>query len=84
MAKAEKKVVINVKPLTSLKAWKDLKAHAREMANLDLGKLFADDPKRGERMTAEGAGLFLDYSKNRVTDETLKILRALAEESKLR
>lgn len=84
MPKAEKKIVINVKPLTSLKAWKDLKAHAREVAKLDLRTLFADDPKRGERLTAEAVGLFLDYSKNRVTDETLKILLALAEESKLR
>jgi glucose-6-phosphate isomerase len=79
-----RKFDIKVKPLTSLKAWKDLKAHAREVASLELRTLFADDPKRGERMTAEAAGLFLDYSKNRVTDETLKILFALAEESKLR
>ncbi|WP_348263569.1 glucose-6-phosphate isomerase [Telmatobacter sp. DSM 110680] len=84
MARAEKKIVINVKPLTSLKAWKDLKAHAREAAKWNLRTLFADDPKRGERFTAEAVGLFLDYSKNRVTDETLKILFALAEESKLR
>ncbi len=86
MAKAEKsrKVVINVKPLTSLKAWKDLKAHAREVSKLHLRTLFADDPKRGEKFTAEAVGLFLDYSKNRVTEETLKILLALAEESKLR
>jgi glucose-6-phosphate isomerase len=75
---------IKVKPLTSLAAWKQLKSHAREMAGMHLRTLFADDPERGERMTAEGAGLFLDYSKNRVKDETLKILLALAEESKLR
>jgi glucose-6-phosphate isomerase len=86
MAKAEKsrKVVINVKPLTSLKAWKDLKVHAREVAKLNLRELFADDPQRGERLTADAVGLFLDYSKNRVTDETIKMLLALAEESKLR
>jgi len=86
MARAEKsrKFEIKVKPLTSLKAWKDLKSHAREVAKVHLRTLFADDPKRGERMTAEGAGLFLDYSKNRVTDETIKLLLALAEESKLR
>ena len=75
---------IKVKPLTSLAAWKQLKAHAKEMAGVHLRSLFADDPQRGERMTAEGAGLFLDYSKNRVKDETLRILLALAEESKLR
>jgi len=75
---------IKVKPLTSLSAWKQLKTHAKAMASVDLRSLFAGDPQRGERMTAEGAGLFLDYSKNRVNDETLKILLALAEESKLR
>ena len=51
---------------------------------MHLRNLFADDPKRGERMTAEAVGLFLDYSKNRVTDETLKLLIELAEESGLR
>lgn len=75
---------IKVKPLTSLAAWKQLRAHAKEMAGVHLRNLFADDPQRGERMTAEGAGVFLDYSKNRVKDETLRILLALAEESKLR
>ena len=75
---------IKVKPLTSLPAWKELKSHARQMAGVQLRTLFANDPQRGERLTAEGAGLFLDYSKNRVTDETLRILLALAEESKLR
>jgi glucose-6-phosphate isomerase len=75
---------IKVKPLTNLAAWKELKSHAREMAGVHLRSLFADDPQRGERMTAEGAGLFLDYSKNRIKDETLRILLAIAEESKLR
>ena len=86
MATTEKsrKAEIKVKPLTSLKAWKDLKTHAREVAKVHLRTLFADDPKRGERLTAEAAGLFLDYSKNRITDETIKLLLALAEESKLR
>ncbi len=86
MATNEKsrKSEIKVKPLTSLKAWKDLKMHAREVAKMHLRSLFADDPKRGERLTAEAAGLFLDYSKNRITDETIKLLLALAEESKLR
>ena len=86
MAKAVKSQKFNIKtkPLTSLKAWKDLKAHAREVANVHLRTLFADDPDRGKRLTAEAVGLFLDYSKNRVTDETLKLLLALVEESKLR
>ena len=86
MAKAVKSRKFNIKgkPLTSLKAWKDLKVHAREVSKVHLRALFAEDPRRGERMTAQGAGLFLDYSKNRVTDETLKLLLALVEESKLR
>ncbi len=86
MAKAVKsrKFNIKVKPLTSLKAWKDLKAHAREIAKVSLRTLFADDADRGTRMTAEGVGLFLDYSKNRITGETLRLLLALVEESKLR
>jgi len=75
---------IKVKPLTSLAAWKQLKSHAKEMAGVHLRTLFAEDLQRGERMTAEGAGLSLDYSKNRVKDETLKLLLALADESKLR
>ena len=83
-AKKSRMKQIKVKPLTSLAAWKELKSHARQMAGVHLRTLFADDPQRGERLTAQGAGLFLDYSKNRVTDETLRILLALAEESKLR
>ena len=74
---------IKVNSLTRLKAWKKLRVHAREVGKVDLRTLFADDPQRGERLTAEAAGLFLDYSKNRVTDETMKLLFALAEESKL-
>ncbi len=70
--------------LTSRPAWKALEAHHEQVRGLHLRKLFADDPRRGERMTAEGAGIFLDYSKNRITDETLKLLRQLAEESGLR
>ncbi|MGO8926950.1 MAG: glucose-6-phosphate isomerase [Limisphaerales bacterium] len=73
-----------VKPLTKLKAWKALKAHYQTVRELHLRDLFAADPKRGERLTAEAAGLFLDYSKNRVTDETLKLLVELAAESGLR
>ncbi len=74
----------NIEPLTKRKAWKALQAHYEQLRGLHLRKLFADDPKRGERMTAEAAGIFLDYSKNRVTDETVKLLIQLAEESGLR
>ena len=74
----------NIEPLTKRKAWKDLQAHYEQLRGLHLRKLFADDPKRGERMTAEAAGIFLDYSKNRITDETVKLLIQLAEESSLR
>jgi glucose-6-phosphate isomerase len=65
-------------------AWGDLRAHYEKIRDLHLRQAFADDPKRGEHLTAEAAGLFLDYSKNRVTDETLKLLIQLAEESHLR
>ena len=71
-------------PLTERPAWKALEAHYKHIAELDLRTLFAQDPKRGERMTAEAVGLYLDYSKNLVTDETLKLLVRLAEESGLR
>jgi glucose-6-phosphate isomerase len=70
-------------PLTKRKAWKALQTHYEEVRDLHLRELFADDPKRGERMTAEAVGLFLDYSKNRVTDKTVKLLIELAEESGL-
>jgi glucose-6-phosphate isomerase len=73
-----------IKPLTRRPAWKALSAHYKEAGELHLRELFADDPKRGECMAAEAAGLYLDYSKNRVTDETLKLLFQLAEESGLR
>jgi len=71
-------------PLTSRPAWKALEAHARAMRDMHLRTLFAADPSRGERLTAEGAGLFLDYSKHRVTDETMGLLVRLAEASGLR
>src|SRR5256884_4046486 len=70
-------------PLTERSAWKALGNHFSKARKLHLRNLLADDPKRGERMTAEAVGLFLDYSKNRVTDETLKLLIQLAEESGL-
>lgn len=74
----------SIKPLTKRAAWKALEAHSKTIQSLHLRTLFADDPKRGERMTAEAAGIYLDYSKNRITDETLKLLVQLAEESGLR
>jgi glucose-6-phosphate isomerase len=70
--------------LTARPAWKALEAHHQKVKELHLRKLFADDPRRGELMTAEAVGIFLDYSKNRITDETLKLLLQLAEESRLR
>ena len=73
-----------IQPLTRRKAWNALVTHYKKLQKLHLRKLFANDPKRGERLTAEAAGLFLDYSKNRVTDETLKLLLQLATESGLR
>ncbi|MBN8245916.1 MAG: glucose-6-phosphate isomerase [Verrucomicrobia bacterium] len=71
-------------PLVKRPAWKSLAAHHRQVAPRHLRDLFARDPKRGQRLTATGAGLFLDYSKNRVTDETLKLLVRLAEECGVR
>ena len=71
-------------PLTKRPAWKALASHCRKIKPLHLRKLFAADPKRGQRLTAEAVGLFLDYSKNRVTDQTLKLLLRLAKESGLR
>jgi len=65
-------------------AWKALASHYKTVSNLHLRQLFADDPKRGQRMAVEAVGLYLDYSKNRVTDETLNLLLQLAEESGLR
>jgi len=72
-----------VKPLTDRSAWKALAAHHQKLQKLHLRKLFAADPTRGERLTVEAAGLYLDYSKNRITDRTLKLLVQLAEESGL-
>ena len=67
-------------PLTERPAWKALVTHYQKTGETHLRKLFADDPHRGERLTAEALGIFLDYSKNRVTDETMKLLVALAKE----
>jgi glucose-6-phosphate isomerase len=71
-------------PIDKRPAWNALKAHHKEIEKLHLRKLFADDPGRGERMTVEAAGIYVDYSKNRITDETLRLLIELAEESGLR
>jgi glucose-6-phosphate isomerase len=70
-------------PLPQRPAWKALAAHSKQIAKTHLRELFSDDPKRGEQFTAEGAGLFLDYSKNRITSKTLKLLLQLAKESGL-
>ena len=69
---------------TKPSAWKALASHYKTISKLHLRQLFADDPKRGQRMAVEASGLYLDYSKNRITDETLKLLLQLAEESGLR
>src|SRR5215468_2721596 len=68
-------------PAPERKSWQALMRHYDEISGRHLRELFADDPGRGERLTAEAAGLYLDYSKNRVTDETMQLLVALAEES---
>ncbi|MEJ0089295.1 MAG: glucose-6-phosphate isomerase [Limisphaerales bacterium] len=73
-----------IKPLTQRPAWNALAAHHKKIKKLHLKELFAADSKRGERMTAEAAGLFLDYSKNRITGETIKLLLKLADESGLK
>src|SRR5499425_1523913 len=72
------------KSLTERRAWNALVAHHKKVRDLHLRKLFADDPERAERLTVDAVGLYLDYSKNRVTDETLKLLLQLADESGLR
>ena len=72
------------RPLTGRPAWKALEAHYQKLRVVHLRSLFADDPRRGERLAAEGAGLHLDYSKNRITDETVSLLVRLAEECGLR
>src|SRR5271169_711267 len=73
-----------LKSLTRRPAWKALGAHHKTVRESHLRQMFADDPQRGERFTVEAVGLFLDYSKNRITDETLRLLLQLAEESGLR
>ena len=67
-------------PITQRTSWRNLQDHYEHLRYMRLSDLFDDDPARGERLTAEGAGIYLDYSKNRVTDETLSQLFALARE----
>jgi len=71
-------------PVVKRQAWKNLTSHYKKVRELHLRQFFAEDPKRGSRMTAEALGLYLDYSKNRITSETLALLIRLAEESRLR
>ena len=66
--------------LTESPSWHALQAHYEKIKDIHLRQLFADDPSRGERLAAEAAGLYLDYSKNRVTDETVRLLVQLAKE----
>jgi glucose-6-phosphate isomerase len=91
ISKDEKEIRMAANPQPHVKkqaskqsAWKALTAHYKAVSKLHLRQLFADDPKRGQRMAVEAGGLYLDYSKNRVTDETLKLLLQLAAESSMR
>jgi glucose-6-phosphate isomerase len=70
--------VIARRPAVKRQAWKNLGAHYKEIQEVHLRQLFTDDPTRGTRLTVEALGLYLDYSKNRITDETLKLLLNLA------
>ena len=70
-------------PLTQLPAWKALESHYHEVAAKHLRELFKSDPERGTKFTAEALGIYLDFSKHRITDETLKLLLELAEQSGL-
>src|SRR6188474_296269 len=77
-------MIADVPVLTQRPAWRALTAHYEQLQHSHLRQLFADDPGRAERFAVEGAGLYLDYSKHRVTDETLKLLVQLADECDLR
>jgi glucose-6-phosphate isomerase len=79
-----KKMTQKIEPLNERRTWKRLENHYQQVRELHLRKLFADDPARGERMTVEAVGLYLDYSKNRITGETLELLLRLAEDCGLR
>src|ERR1051326_9574538 len=68
---------------TQLPVWKSLVAHYESLQNVHLRQLFAEDPDRGEQFAVETAGIYLDYSKNRITDETIRLLIQLAQECSL-
>src|SRR5690348_9077190 len=74
----------NSTQLTQCPAWKALEEHSQQIRDVHLRTLFAEDPERGQRLALEAAGLYLDYSKNRLTDETLRLLLHLAETAGLR
>src|SRR4051794_14580763 len=73
----------SVPPLTTRPAWSALQTHHEQIAKVHLRDLFAADPERGTRYSTEAVGIYLDYSKHRITDETLALLRQLAEQSGL-
>ena len=75
---------MNSLSLTQRPGWRALAAHYEKIKDVHLRKFFADDPKRGERLVVEDVGLYFDYSKNRVDEETMRLLVALAEECGLR
>ena len=75
---------IDTTPLTQRPAWKALEEHYQQIQSLHLRTLFGEDPKRGERYATEAVGIYLDYSKNRITDETMRLLLELARSSGLR
>jgi glucose-6-phosphate isomerase len=79
-----KNMTKKIAPLNERRTWKRLEDHYQQVRELHLRKLFTDDPARGERMTVEAVGLYLDYSKNRITGETLELLLRLAEDCGLR
>jgi glucose-6-phosphate isomerase len=79
-----RKQSLNVPPLRKRPAWAALERHYQAVKDVHLRQLFAEDHKRGDKLAVEAAGIYLDYSKNRITDETLTLLRRLAEESGLR
>jgi glucose-6-phosphate isomerase len=83
MARRTRPKINRMTPLPRRQSWKALQAHHKDVRERHLRTLFAEDPERGTRMTVEGAGLFLDYSKNRITEETIRLLIQLAEESGL-
>ena len=75
---------VGIIPLCERPAWKALRKHYAEIQNLHLRQLFADNPQRAEQFAFEAVGLYLDYSKNRITDETIGLLLELANQSGLR